>query len=109
MDPQRISRMRRGTRKATKTRRDPQHPLLGRIKKITDSFAGSQELACLHEIFESLYINENGTEIFTQSAFISFLQNTGLLPPPMTKSGALAYRSFLYIPQAPFYDLHLRP
>ena len=63
-----------------------------------------EELPHLRKNFNSLCTNDNGTEIITQSAFISLLQTAGVLPPSMAQAGALIYNSLLYLSQAPFYD-----
>src|SRR5699024_3431916 len=62
-----------------------------------------EELPHLCETFNSICTNKNGTEIITQSTFISFLQTAGVLPPSMAQAGALIYKSLLYLSQAPFY------
>jgi len=63
-----------------------------------------EELPHLRKNFNSLCTNDNGTEIITQSAFISLLQTAGVLPSSMAQAGALIYNSLLYLSQAPFYD-----
>ena len=63
-----------------------------------------EELPHLRKTFNYLCTNDNGTEVITQSTFISFLQTAGVLPPSVAQAGALIYNSLLYLSQAPFYD-----
>lgn len=63
-----------------------------------------EKLPHLCKSFISFCTDNNDTEIFTQSVFISFLQTAGVLPPSMAQAGALTYNSLLYLSQAPFYD-----
>ncbi|OGM48430.1 hypothetical protein ABOM_003428 [Aspergillus bombycis] len=62
------------------------------------------ELLHLRRTFDSLAVEENGIKVLTQSAFLSFLESTGFLPPSMREAGALVYRSLLYRSQYPFHQ-----
>lgn len=61
------------------------------------------EMPHLCKTFDSLASEEHGTKKLTQSAFLSFLEATGFLPPPLREAGALVYRSLLYLSQYPLY------
>ncbi|KNG83014.1 hypothetical protein ANOM_009595 [Aspergillus nomiae NRRL 13137] len=62
-----------------------------------------KELPHLRGTFDSLAVEENGIQVLTQSAFLSFLESTGFLSPSMREAGALVYRSLLYLSQYPFH------
>lgn len=62
------------------------------------------ELPHLRRTFDSLAVQENGTKTLTQTGFLSFLESTGFLPPSMRDTGALVYRSLLYLSQYPFHQ-----
>lgn len=61
------------------------------------------ELLYLRKALDSFGTEESGTKRLTQSAFLSFLESSGFLPPSMRDAGALVYRSLLYLSQYPFY------
>ncbi|KAE8412293.1 hypothetical protein BDV36DRAFT_61717 [Aspergillus pseudocaelatus] len=63
-----------------------------------------KELPHLRRTFDSLAVEENGTSTLTQSAFLSFLESTGFLPPSMRGAGTLVYRSLLYLSQYSFHQ-----
>lgn len=56
----------------------------------------------LHETFDSLCADNNGSRYLSQPAFVSFLQRLGFLPSSMNEAGAVLYRSLINISQAPF-------
>ncbi|KAE8340173.1 hypothetical protein BDV24DRAFT_175461 [Aspergillus arachidicola] len=62
------------------------------------------ELLHLRRTFDSLAVEGNGTKTLTQTGFLSFLESTGFLPPSMRDTGALVYRSLLYLSQYPFHQ-----
>ena len=65
----------------------------------------TEELPQLHKTFDALCTeDESATKRLSESAFISFLQVSGLLPGSMTDAGAIIYRSLLYLSRAPFYE-----
>ncbi|KAE8377052.1 hypothetical protein BDV26DRAFT_264332 [Aspergillus bertholletiae] len=79
------------------------HKLTQRICKCC-VFKEETELPHIRRTFDTLAVEENGIKTLTQSAFLSFLESTGFLPPSMRDAGVLVYRSLLYLSQYPFHQ-----
>ena len=60
------------------------------------------ELLYLRKTLDTFGTEESGTKRLTQSAFLSFLESSGFLPPSMRDAGALVYCSLLYLSNYPF-------
>lgn len=68
-----------------------------------DVLEGEPELLYLRKALHLHGTQENGARRLTQSAFLSFLESSGFLPPSTRCVGTLVYRSLLYLSQYPFY------
>lgn len=66
-------------------------------------FKEETEVPHLRKTFDFIARDENGTKRLIQSAFLSFLEASGFLPPSLRDAGALVYCSLLHLSQYPLY------